>query len=186
METYYLMNEGETAAMFDQIAAGLGRPVTPADMEPLTWALYQTGTHVSASQYSRALSAWDLAGEQMARFHEQYDLLLTPTTATIAPRIDQPLNTPAELATMAHITELSPAEQQQFIWDQWLAALTRSPFTQQANLTGEPAISLPTYVTDAGLPLGIQFIAGKGQEMQLLQIAARFERHGQFHFLHAN
>ena len=87
---------------------------------------------------------------------------------------------------MAHITELSPAEQQQFIWDQWLAALTRSPFTQQANLTGEPAISLPTYVTDAGLPLGIQFIAGKGQEMQLLQIAARFERHGQFHFLHAN
>ena len=112
--------------------------------------------------------------------------MLTPTTATIAPRIDQPLNTPAELATMAHITELSPAEQQQFIWDQWLAALTRSPFTQQANLTGEPAISLPTYVTDAGLPLGIQFIAGKGQEMQLLQIAARFERHGQFHFLHAN
>lgn len=186
METYYLMNEGETAAMFDQIAAGLGRPVTPADMEPLTWALYQTGTHVSASQYSRALSAWDLAGEQMARFHEQYDLLLTPTTATIAPRIDHPLNTPAELATMAHITELSPAEQQQFIWDQWLAALTRSPFTQQANLTGEPAISLPTYVTDAGLPLGVQFIAGKGQELQLLQIAACFERHGQFHFLHAN
>lgn len=183
METYYLMNEGETAAMFDQIEAGIGRPVTAADMEPLTWALYQTGRHVTASQYSQALSAWDAAGAQMAAFHEQYDLLLTPTTATTAPRIDQPLNSPEELATMAKITELSPAEQQQFIWDQWLAALTKSPFTQQANLTGEPAISLPTYVSDEGLPLGIQFVAGKGQEAKLLQVAKLFEEAGKFKFL---
>lgn len=186
METYYLMNEGETAAMFDQIAAAIGRPVTQKDMEPLTWALYQTGRHVTASQYSRALSAWDAAGAQMAAFHEQYDLLLTPTTATTAPRIDQPLNTPAELETMAHITDLAPAEQQRFIWDQWLAALTKSPFTQQANLTGEPAISLPTFVSDEGLPLGIQFVAGKGQEAKLLQVAKLFEEAGKFRFLHQN
>ncbi|QLL69411.1 amidase [Lactobacillus sp. 3B(2020)] len=184
MDTYYLMNEGETAAMFDQIEAGLGRSITSDDMEPLTWALYQTGTHVTASQYSRALSTWDFAGEQMAKFHQKYDLLLTPSTAMTAPKIDEPLNTAAEIDTMLHITELSPKEQQQFIWDQWLAALTRSPFTQQANLTGEPAISLPTHVTKTGLPIGIQFVAGKGQESQLLQIAKLFEDHHQFKFLH--
>ena len=183
MDTYYLMNEGETAAMFDQIEAGLGRHVTSNDMEPLTWALYQTGTHVTASQYSQALSTWDYAGEQMAKFHEKYDLLLTPTTAMTAPKIDEPLNTPTEIDTMLHITELSPKEQQQFIWDQWLAALTQSPFTQQANLTGEPAISLPTHVAETGLPIGIQFVAGKGQESQLLQIAKLFEDHHQFKFL---
>ncbi|MCT3438869.1 amidase, partial [Limosilactobacillus fermentum] len=54
----------------------------------------------------------------------------------------------------------------------------RSPFTQQANLTGEPAISLPTHLTKAGLPLGIQLVAGKGQEGLLLQVAKLFETQG--------
>ncbi|MGY0243939.1 amidase family protein, partial [Limosilactobacillus fermentum] len=76
------------------------------------------------------------------------------------------------------IDALTPAAQQRFIFDQWLPSLTRSPFTQQANLTGEPAISLPTHLTKAGLPLGIQLVAAKGQEGLLLQVAKLFETQG--------
>ncbi len=149
IDSYYLMNEGETASMFDQIEASLGRAVTVDDMEPLTWALYRTGRHISAATYSNALAAWDQAGYQMATLHETYPLVLTPTTAMTAPRIDQPMVSEAQLDQMRDIDALTPAAQQRFIFDQWfLPSLTRSPFTAAGQLvTGEPAITLPTHLT---------------------------------------
>lgn len=183
MHTYYTMNEGETAAMFSHISEALDRELTLDDMEPLTWALYQTGRHITATEYVDALNSWDHAGYQMAQLHEQYPVILTPATAWEAPKADDPLVSADHLNMMKNITELAPAEQKQLIWDQWLPALTRSPFTQQANLTGNPAISLPTHVTNNGLPLGIQFETSKGREDLLLQLAKLFEEHDQFHML---
>ena len=85
---------------------------------------------------------------------------------------------------MEHINELSPIEQRQLIYDQWIQALTYTPFTEQANMTGEPAISLPTHVTGQGTPMGIQFIASKGRDDLLLQVAKLFEDHNQLKMLH--
>lgn len=180
MRSYYQMNAAETAAMFTEIEATRQQPLSPEEVEPLTWALYQTGKTITAADYSRALTAWDRASYQMATLHEDYPLILSPTTAQVAPRLDTPLTTPAERAQMETITELAPAKRLDFIATQWQAALTYSPFTQQANLTGEPAISLPTTVTPAGLPLGVQLVAAKGQEALLLKVAKRFEEQGQF------
>ena len=50
-------------------------------------------------------------------------------------------------------------------------------------MTGEPAISLPTHVCANGTPLGIQFIARKGNESLLLQMAKLFEDQHQFKML---
>ncbi|MDV7757846.1 amidase [Liquorilactobacillus mali] len=184
MQAYYTMNEGEMSATFNAIQQSMKRELTVDDMEPLTWALYQTGKNVSAAEYSKALYSWDNAAYQMALLHEKYSVILTPATASAAPRIDDPLVSDEDLLKMKQIKELSPRDQKQLIWDQWLPALTRSPFTQQANLTGNPAISLPTHVTAGGLPLGIQFETGKGQEQLLLQIAKLFESNKKFKFLH--
>lgn len=49
-----------------------------------------------------------------------------------------------------------------------------------ANLTGQPAISLPTHVTASGLPLGIQFMASKGREDVLFQVGELFEQEQKF------
>jgi amidase len=49
------MNEAETAAMFANLQQLLGRSLTRNDMEPLAWALYQTGKNVSAAKYSQSL-----------------------------------------------------------------------------------------------------------------------------------
>lgn len=59
----------------------------------------------------------------------------------------------------------------------------KTPFTQLANVSGEPALSLPTYVTKQGLPLGVQFEADKGQDQLLLQLGKEFQDHDQLHFL---
>ena len=50
-----------------------------------------------------------------------------------------------------------------------------SPFTPLANLTGQPAVSLPLAMVD-GLPVGIQLIGRMGGDAQLLALCARLEK----------
>ncbi|MCC9177140.1 amidase [Arthrobacter sp. zg-Y750] len=48
-----------------------------------------------------------------------------------------------------------------------------SPFTSMVNVCGLPAISVPVYNTEAGLPMGIQLIGRPGAEADLLAVAAQ-------------
>jgi len=50
------------------------------------------------------------------------------------------------------------------------------PYTQLANITGRPAISLPLHQTVDGLPLGVQFVAPLAGEALLIRLAAQLER----------
>lgn len=180
MKSYYVMNSGETAAMLGNMEKALGRSITMKDVELLTWVLYQSGKKVSAAEYSNTLSTWDDAAEKAALFNERYDLLLQPTTAEPAPRVDKIYWSESFKEKMRHIDTFSPADQQQLIWDMWEESLSITPFTQQANLTGQPAISLPTHLTKEGMPLGIQFTAPKGKEHWLLQMGRMMEEDGLF------
>ena len=90
MQSYYLMNSVETAAMFD-VALKLVWAVqmTLGDMELMTWAIFQSGQKIPAKVYSQVLTQWDQFSHQMAEFHETYDILLTPTVADVAPKHGQ-------------------------------------------------------------------------------------------------
>ncbi|HFI0106499.1 TPA: amidase [Streptococcus suis] len=178
MQAYYLMNSVETAQMFEEIEAGLGRSMTPDDMEVVTWAIYQSGQTVPAKLYSKVLQDWDRYSARMADFHQHYDLLLTPTVADVAPKLDQFTHSQEMLDRLLHIQELTMAEQQSLIWEMFAESLAWTPFTQQANITGHPSISLPTYVRADGLPIGIQLTAAKGREDLLLQLADQMEAAG--------
>jgi len=50
-----------------------------------------------------------------------------------------------------------------------------TPFTAIANLTGQPALSLPLHWSDDGLPIGVQAIGPPAGEALLLRLAAQVE-----------
>lgn len=178
LKSYYLMNSVETAQMFDEIAAGLGRDLTPDDMEMMTWAIYRSGLTIPARVYSKTLQDWDQFSHQMAVFHQTYDLLLTPTVADVAPKHGQLTPHEAVRQRLSQMDTYSMADQQDLIWEMFAPALEVTPITAHANLTGQPAISLPTYERADGLPIGIQLMAAKGREDLLLQIAEQLEQTG--------
>ena len=180
MKSYYLMNSVETAAMFDGIEASLGRPMQPEDMELMSWAIYQSGQQILAKDFSRSLQAWDQFSAKMAAFHETYDIYLTPTTAQPAPKQDQFVLSASLQEELREIGRFSQARQQELIWLMFEESLAWTPFTQQANLTGQPAISLPIHKTAAGLPIGVQLTASKGREDLLLALSQLFEDAGMF------
>src|SRR3546814_8601005 len=67
--------------LLDQRAGMLGRAVTEADVEPVTWWLYRQGKGVSGVELQRADHEFHRAGQAMAAFHQTYDVLLSPTVA---------------------------------------------------------------------------------------------------------
>ena len=114
----------------------------------------------------------------LARFHETYDLFLTPTLAKPPLEVGA-LTSPAALQRASRVVAKARAGKllassgvlAQIIDDNlgWV------PYTQLANLTGRPAISVPLHWTDAGLPLGVQLVGRLGADALLLQVAAQLE-----------
>jgi len=148
-----------TALELDWWGGLLGRPLTPEDVEPATWAVAEVGRGVSGVQFVAALSAVHQYSARVQRWWaEGWDLLLTPT-------ISEP---PPALGEFA-------AQPDNPFWP-----VTRSivevVYTIPFNMTGQPAISLPLHWTAGGLPVGSQLVAAYGREDLLLRVAAQLEQ----------
>lgn len=177
MRNYFLMNSGEMATLMTQLRHAFQRELTAKDVEVETWLLNLAGQHVSAAAFSSSLASWDQAAEQMAKFHETYDFYVTPAAANHAPKIGELTYSEEEANALTEkIGHLNPTEQQELIYEMFLPSLTYTPFTQLANLTGQPAISVPVHMTESNLPIGVQFMAPKGQDEGLLKIASQLEQ----------
>ncbi len=114
----------------------------------------------------------------LATFHETFDCLLTPTLATPPLRVGATA-TPRPLQQVARIASKLRAGKAMAlsgILEQLIQeSLGWVPYTQLANITGRPAISVPLHWTDSGLPLGVQLVGRLGADGDLLQLAAQLE-----------
>ncbi len=134
-----------------------GRSIGPGDVEPCTWALAEMGRAQTGPDYLRAVEHHQLASRAAARWHDRFDLLLTPTLGEPPTRIGEYASDPENpLAPLARSTPVAS-------------------FTAAANLTGQPAISLPLHWNDDGLPIGAQLVGPYGGEDVLLRVAAQLE-----------
>jgi amidase len=138
----------------------VGRAPAPDELEALTRAAMALGKRCSAVDYARARRALTAATRDMAQVLEQFDVLLTPTTAELPLRTGQ-----IDGRTAA------------FDLARWNAAsYGYAPYTEIFNATGQPAISLPLAVSRDGLPIGLQLAAALGKDSTLLTLAAWLER----------
>lgn len=147
-----------TLAALEDRSRTLGRPWTEADVEPVTARLAAMGRGIDGLAYAHARQAFDAAGQAMARFHQQYDVVLTPTLA----RVPVPLG----------VLSLSPKD-----FDAYVREVTAfGPFTALYNMTGQPAMSVPLHWSKDGLPVGTMFAAAYGNEALLFRLAGQLER----------
>lgn len=169
---------GELAGEIGVMAQYLGRAVTPGDVEPNTFAFYLLGRSFSAADYTFAKRKWGEISRRIAGFHEQYDLLLTPTLAKRPIRTGSLGPSAAEKRMIAVINTLRLGSA--------IKATIQSladkvydyiPWTPLANLTGQPSMSVPLYWTEEeNLPVGVMFTARWGEEDLLYRLAGQLEK----------
>jgi Asp-tRNA(Asn)/Glu-tRNA(Gln) amidotransferase A subunit family amidase len=150
-----------------------------SQFEPDTLVMAALGRATKPVDLIRATENRHLHTRRLVAFHETHDLLLTPTTATPPPLIGG-LDLPVRLqSAQAALVRLRGAGLLRFtpIIDRLIREqLGWVPYTQLANITGRPAMSVPLHWTADGLPIGSQFVGPLGSEGRLLRLAAQLEQ----------
>jgi len=149
-----------------------------ADFEPDTRMMAAVGRSLSAVDFMRGQSRWQQHVQGLSDFHARYDLWLSPTLAGPPVPIGH-FDTPAVLNWLSNLAVrlgLAGRIRHSSTYKRQVAAnLSWTPYTQLANLTGRPAMSVPLHWTADGLPLGVQFVGPLNSEGRMLQLAAQLE-----------
>ena len=154
-------------------------------LDPATYAL-GTSSYMGPNANTDISSVKPLSTfiNQMNEFYKKYDLFLVPTNAVTAPSNDKkvdPYVNPEVEEQLYNINKITdPKERFKLLTKQWLPMTRRSPYTWVFNLSGNPAISLPTYLSDKNLPFGVMFAAKDNSEKVLLEIGQYFQDRHQF------
>jgi amidase len=134
-----------------------GQEPKPEQMEKLTWEMFQRGLGQSSIEYMGALARLQRYTRELIEFSAAFDMLMTPALA------QRPLEV-GDIKTDG---------------DNPLGEFARTglftPFTAVFNVTGQPAISLPLFHGDDGMPLAVQFAGQPVGEAALLTLAAQLE-----------
>jgi len=122
-------------------------------MDPGLLEVAREGEKVTMKQYLDAVQKRGALGVLMNRFHEKYDLLLTPSLPLPA------FDAGNEVANVVKERR----------WTDW------TPFSYPFNLTQQPAASIPCGLTKAGLPAGLQIVGPRYGDALVLRAARAYE-----------
>lgn len=129
-------------------------PPTASDgLDPGLRDIAEQGRSMTARQYIEASAARVALGIRLGRFHETYDLLVTPTLPLVA------------FAAGLEVPPGWPSPR----WTSW------TPFTYPFNLTQQPAASVPCGLTGDGLPVGLQVIGPRHADALVLRACQAYE-----------
>jgi amidase len=137
----------------------LGRQPGVDELEPLTRAYWEMGKQASAGQYLAAIETLQRYSRRVAAFFVDHDVFLNPTMSLpplplgeMVSTIDDPL----------HALEVGGP------------SVAYSGVI--ANMTGQPAMSVPLHWTDDRLPIGMHFLGRYADEATLLRLAGQLEQ----------
>jgi amidase len=136
----------------------LGRKPSADDLEPLTTAYWQRGRQISAATYLLAIEDCQAFARGIAEWLTGIDVWLTPTLSTPPVPIGEITSTVDDPLRAARAGGNTVA----------FAGVV-------ANLTGNPAMSVPLFWNESGIPIGVHFLGRYGDEPTLLRLAAQLE-----------
>jgi amidase len=134
-----------------------GSDPRPEDVEPLTWEMWQLSLAHNSVEALASLSRLQSFAREIIAFLSPYDAVLTPSLAQRPVRIGE-----------IHGQGPDPM-------DHYRRSGAFTPYTALANVTGLPAISLPLYQGEDGLPVGAHLIGPPAREEVILRLAAQLE-----------
>lgn len=133
-----------------------GREPSPETLELLTWEFWKIGNETKALDLVTADSTLKVLARAIVAEMFQYDAVLTPTLAQRPVKIGQ-IDTAKGM-------------------DAFQKAIEFTPYTAMANLSGQPAVSIPTGLGDDGLPHSVQIWGRPAGEEGLLALLAQLEQ----------
>ena len=124
----------------------------------LNRALWQAGEKVTAADWLLAVGDIQRFGRRVARFFTGFDAFLTPTMSS----------PPLPIGTMVSTPD-----------DPWRSLRVSGQTARYAgivaNLTGNPAMSVPLWWNEEGLPIGVHVLGRFGDEATLIRLAGQLE-----------
>ena len=134
-----------------------GREPTEELVEPLSWTIWNRARERTALDYLLARTQLTGISRGIIALWESYDVVLTPGLAQRPVRIGE-------------IDACSDDP-----WEDFRRSGLFTPYTAIFNVTGQPAISVPLFHGDDGLPTSIQLAGRPAEEGTLLALAAQLE-----------
>ena len=167
---------GQCAAEVDEVKAITGCGDEGFELDTLAIAAF--GRATPAHEYVKCQTRWQQYMIAMDTFLEQCDFWLTPTLAMPPAGIGAMATPPWQQTALKMLLKVGGEKllmKTGMIEQMAMENFKYMPFTQFANVTGVPAMSVPLHWCQNGLPLGSQFVGGHGDEGKLLALAAQLE-----------
>jgi len=150
---------GPMIAVSAEIGARIeGRELREEDIEPLSWAIYQRAREQSTLAFLMAMNELQAVARSIVTFLAPYEIVVTPALAA------RPLKT-------GEVHGRGPDP-----WDHYKRSGAFTPYTAIVNVTGLPAMTVPLYMGEDGIPTSVQLIGPPAREEVLLQLATQLEQ----------
>lgn len=175
---------GNEAALVDRLIQAYGTSMVRSNLELSSFAIYSIGKQLKALDFVKAKRRWRQFGVIMDQILNTYDMVLTPTLGEPPVPVGSQKQDNKDRFSMKLISSflgkliLSNRKLTYTILEELIQNTFKGqmPFTLIANITGQPAMSVPLYWSKDGLPCGVQFIGRFGEDAKLLRLAGQLEK----------
>ena len=145
------------SVMIKHMGELVGKEVTRENVEPLSYEIMKYGQSITAAEYEEARVFAAIQSQQIMSLFDEFDVWMTPTMNQLPKKTGEEKNVDEAYGPMLD------------------NMVDYNPIMPIANATGQPAMSIPTYWTSGGLPIGTHFFGRLGDEELLFQLAHQIE-----------
>ena len=178
MRAFLTIVFSHTSRNIAEMVTLLGIDARKINIELKTRFMSIVGSGITQEEIEKSLEIWQQVSLKMSVLYQKYDVILTPTVATppLASYALDPNFFEKLLMQFLISTRLGKKVMNKIFLETLIdKSLYQTPYTPIANMTGQPAMSVPLYWDQNGLPHGAHFMADNGNDKLLFTLAKQFE-----------